>query len=59
MDKVTPYLHWLAAQLAAMAHTAASIASNGTEPARETVIYLLVIIGFTYLLTKIVKAVSK
>jgi hypothetical protein len=59
MAKAIPALHWFGAQFAAMAHTVASIASNGSEPARQTVIYLVVIVALGYLATKIVKAVGK
>ena len=52
-------LAWLQAQFTAMVHTASSIASNGTEPARQTVIYLIAIIALGYLVTKITKAVAK
>jgi hypothetical protein len=59
MPDITPYTHWLGAQFAAMARTVGSLINNGTEPARQTVIYLMVIIALAYLATKIVKAVSK
>ncbi len=54
-----PELTWLGQQLHAIGGLIAAVASNGSMPARQVLIYTFVIIALAYLIPKTVKKFGK